>query len=99
MANKKKMEQTVAEGEQMCLIDVGPQNIKLMKPVARRYNTAQKRRIEALAEEVKEKKKMLELIKDAQLNPNDEGQIVFTVDGMTVKATPQDWKLTVKENE
>ena len=83
----------------MDLIDVGPENLKLMKPVARRYKVAQKRRLEALADEVKEKKKMLELIQGANLKVNDDGVILFTVDGMTVKATPQDWKISVKEIE
>lgn len=99
MAKKKKNPTAVKMGEQMDLIDVGPENLKKMKPVARRYKVAQKRRLEALAEAVKEKKKMLELIQDAGLNPNEDGVILFTVDGMTVKASPQDWKISVKESE
>lgn len=98
MARKKK-QTAVKVGEQMDLIDVGPENLKVMKPVARRYKAAQKRRLEAFADEVKEKKKMLDLIQDAKLKPNDDGVILFTVDGMTVKATPQDWKISVKEIE
>ena len=99
MAKKKKDSTAVKMGEQMDLIDVGPENLKAMRPVARRYKAAQKRRLEALADEVKEKKKMLSLIQNAKLKPNDEGMILFTVDGMTVKATPQDWKISVKEND
>ena len=100
MPKKKKNRTAVSNvGEQMDLIDVGPENLRLMKPVARRYKAAQKRRLEALADEVKEKKKMLELIQGANLKVNDDGVILFTVDGMTVKATPQDWKISVKEIE
>lgn len=97
MAKKKRTNTVAAKGEQMDLIDVGPENLKAMKPVARRYKAAQKRRIEALADEVKEKKRMLELIVGAKLKPDEDGVVLFTVDGMTVKATPQDWKLSVKE--
>ena len=58
MAKKKAAKQSALKGEQMDLIDIGPENAKAMKPIARRYNAAKKERIAASAQEVKLKGKL-----------------------------------------
>ena len=98
MARKKNQEQeTVTVGEQLELIDVGPANLKAIKPIARRYRNAMKRRVDALAEEVEAKQQILALIKDAKLSRLQDGTIRFKCDGMLITVTPRDELVKVKE--
>lgn len=90
-------EQAATLGEQMDLLDVGPENLELMKPVARRCKVAEKKRAKAVDEKKKAEAEIVELVKDAKLKPNAQGNIEFVVDGLRVKVKPHEWKVTVSE--
>jgi len=97
---KQEEEGTVTTGgEQLVLIDVGPENLRRITPIARRYRAAMKRRVQALAEEVEAKVKILELVKEAKLSRLQDGSIKFKCDGMTITVMPRDEKITVKEEK
>lgn len=83
--------------EQMDLIDVTPENQKDILATAKAYKKVQKRRIEALAEEKTLKTELLELIRQADLQPVD-GKISVNVDGYTITVTPRDELVRVKDN-
>lgn len=61
-------------GEQMPLIDVAPENLKKIIPVARQYRAAVKRRMAEGDAECKLKKKLRGLIEDADLKRDREGK-------------------------
>lgn len=99
MAEKTTNEQAVGKGEQMDLIDVGPANLKIMRPVAAKCKNAEKRRAKAAADKVEAHAAMVELVKKAKLKPNKEGLIDFVVDGLRVKVKPDQWTVTVTETQ
>lgn len=95
---KKKTKQTVRtvetlrKGEQMDLIDVGPANLKAMRPVAAKCKNAEKRRAKAADEKKAAHAEMAELAKEAKLKPNAKGFVEFVVDGLRVKVDRGRWK-------
>jgi len=91
MAKKKEQE------EQLDLINIQPENAKKILRAARAYKEAQKTRITALAEEVKEKGNVLTLVRSAKLTPLSDGTLKFTLDGVKISVKPRDELLTVKE--
>lgn len=100
MARKKNPNQDnaeVAPGEQLELIDVGPENLKAIKPIARKYRAAMQLRVDALAEEVDAKQKILAMVKQAKLSRLMDGSIRFKCDGMLITVTPRDELVKVKE--
>ena len=94
--NRKEKPVEEEEGEQLDLIDVAPENIKKIISVAKRYRTAQTRRIEALGQEVTEKQNLLTLIKQANLKQVD-GKIRFRADGLIITVTPRDELVKIKD--
>ena len=100
MTTKKKKPETVEKpekGEQLDLIDVAPENAKAIIRAARTYKKYQAVRLTALADEVKYKQKVLELIKAAKLKPLDGGKIKFEYDDVIITVTPQEMKLSIKD--
>jgi len=95
MARKK----TVKVDEQMDLIDVAPEDAKVIIEAARLYKKLQTTRLKALEREVDQKQKVKDLIRQAKLQPLDGGVIKFKHDGVTIEMTPRDEKLTIKEDE
>jgi hypothetical protein len=97
MAKKKNAESTV--GEQMDLIDVAPENMKKIKPLAKKYRAAVKRRMAVLDEEKELKDKLLDMVKAAHLSRLEDGTIKFRCDGMLITVTPRDELIRVKGEE
>lgn len=97
MAKKQTMEP--APGEQMDLIDVGPENLKQIKPIAKKYRQAVKERMAAGETEKDLKEQLLAMVKDANLKRLDDGTIRFKVDGMLITVTPRDELIRVKEDD
>lgn len=95
----KKEESKARKGEQLDLINVHPKNVKEIIREARLYKEYQAVRISALAKEVAQKKKVLELVSAAGLQRLSDGKIRFEYDGMLVTVAPQDDKITVKDKE
>lgn len=99
MGRKKKHELGGTSGEQLALIDVTPENLKAIKPIARRYRAAMQTRVDALKEEVEAKQQILALVKDAHLSRLEDGTIKFRCDGMVITVTPRDELVKVKEED
>ena len=97
---QKKTASKVGKGEQMDLIDVGPENLEAMRPVAARCKNAEKRRAKAAAEKNTAHAEMADLAKGAKLKPNADGLIVFVIDGLRVKVKADQWKtISVTETQ
>jgi hypothetical protein len=79
------------------LIDVQPENTKEIAKAARLYKEHQANRIAAFDKEVEAKQKLLQLVKEANLQPLEGGVIKFTCDGLTISVKPRDELITVKE--
>ena len=101
MAKKKasKRETKVESDEQLDLIDVAPENAKPIVAAARLYKKASSVRQAALADEVKYKHRIIELVKEAKLQPLEGGVIKFTYNGVTVSITPRDELVKVKDDK
>ncbi len=82
--------------EQGYLIDVHPENEKEILAKARAYRGAVIVRLEASKEEVELKSALLELVKDADLQPMADGKIKFSLDGLKITITPRDMLVQVK---
>lgn len=93
---KKKQDSELLPGEQLNLIDVAPENAKEILKVAKIYEAAKKERLKALAEEVKQKQKVLELIHEAKLQRMEDGKINVKCDRYTIVVTPTDEKIKIK---
>ena len=104
---KKSMNKTVdeteaaeeqsAKGEQLDLIEVGPENARVIIQHARLYKAAQRKRLQALEEETTEKQALLGLIRKANLKRLDNGNIKFSCDGFTITVEPHDELIKIKE--
>jgi len=80
------------------LIDIHPENSKAIIACARRYKKAQSIRLDSLAEEKKEKVKLLELIREADVKPLEDGKIKFRLDGLRISVTPRDELVQIRED-
>jgi len=105
MAAKQTKHRDVAKktppepGEQLDLIDVTPKNLKEIKPLAKKYKAAMKRRMVAGDQEKALKMEILNLVKVAKLRRLADGTIKFRCDGMFITITPRDELVKVKEDE
>lgn len=97
MANKNTAKKD--KGEQLDLIDVSPENAKPIIALARRYKKISAARQANLAEEVKLKKQIIDLVKAAKLQPLENGVIKFAYNGVTVSITPRDELVKVKDEK
>lgn len=88
-----------APGEQLDLIETQPENAKAIQRVARAYKRAQRERMSALDEEVKQKEKLLAAIKEAEIVPDTDGNFSFRVGKMKIKVKHRDELVQVKEEE
>lgn len=84
------------EGEQLDLIEVEPEEAKEIARIARAYKKAQKARVTALAEEIKQKEKLLAVVKEAKLQPGVDGMYTFKANGTIITVTPRDELVKVK---
>ena len=94
---QEEVEKTEA-GEQLQLIEVAPKNAKPIIEAGRLYKKAVKTRQKALAKEVELKEKIRQLAKEANIQRLANGEIKFKYDGVTIRITPQDEKVTVTED-
>lgn len=84
-------------GEQLDLIDVTPEELKPIIELAKKYKSAQGRRLDALAEEVDYKQRLLEMIKASGLSRDEDGKIRFSSGSFKITVTPRDDLISVKE--
>ena len=100
MGRRKSIEEEELEstaGDQMDLIDVSPETLAEIKPLAREYRKVVKQRVKIQAKETDLKQQILDLIKGANLARLPDGSIRFKCDGMTISVTPRDELVKVKE--
>ena len=97
MAQKTNNTKVSSKGEQLDLIDVGPENLKEIAPHARKYRKAVRQRIDALAIEVVEKEKIRQMAHAANLSRLPDGSLKFRCESMIITIAPRDEKVTVKE--
>jgi len=88
----------VPKGQQMPLIDVGPEHSKAIAQVARNYRALVSIRLKALAKEVSAKEELRDLIKKEHLKRLEDGKIRFKIDGLLIEVTPTDEKIKVTED-
>lgn len=93
----KSMQEEVEKGEQMKLIDVGPENLGAIVKEVRIYKKHQADRLASLKLETKQKEKIKALVKEAGLQHLPDGTIKFEADHSIVCLTPQDELITIKE--
>lgn len=96
--NVQASENESTAGEQLELIDVGPENLEKIGPHARKYKSAQKKRLTALDEEVKEKNIIKQLVHESGLKRLPDGSIRFRCEGMRIEVIPTDEKIKIKED-
>ena len=92
MSKKKK-------GEQMTLIDVGPENLKAIVKEVRLYKKHQSARLAALKKETELKEKIRALVKEAKLQRLSDGTIKFEADQAVICVAPQDDLITIKDKK
>ena len=102
MTKKNSMQKEVEKtekGEQMQLIDVGPENLKAIAAEVRIYKGHQKDRLAAGKKEFEQKEKIKKLVKETNLHRLQDGTIRFEADHAIVCLTPQDELITIKEKK
>lgn len=102
MTKKKSIQQEVENteaGEQMALIDVAPKRAKPIIAEAKIYKRLMLARKTAGDKETAQKAKVLSLVKEAKIQPLENGVIKFSYDGFTIKITPRDELVQVVEEE
>ena len=85
------------KGEQLTLIDVGPEHSKEILAAGKIYKKHQKARQAAAAKEADQKKLILELVEKAGLQRLAGGVIKFEIEGIPFKITPRDELVQVGE--
>ena len=102
MAKKNSMQKEIKKtekGEQMDLMDTGPENRQAIVDAVREYKKHQSDRIASLKKELKWKDKVKKLILESDLKPLKDGRIKFTFSKVTVEVTPRDELITIKEEK
>jgi hypothetical protein len=97
MGRKKQQDKDMEVGAQLELIEVGPENLQAIKPIAKRYKTALQVRVKALQQEIAAKQQILALVKEAKLSRLADGSIRFKCDGLLITVTPRDELVKVKD--
>lgn len=95
-AKKKKPEKKEA-GEQLQLIDVGPENLKEILASVKIYKGHQKIRLSSQKKEIAEKQHVHELVTAAKLQPLSDGVIRFECDGKIVEIVPRDEVIRIRD--
>lgn len=94
---KKKAKKKTPKGEQMALIEVGPENLEHIVKEVREYKKWQRTRLHALKKEVGLKEKIGALVEKAHLQRLKDGNIKFEADNAIICVKPQDDLITIKE--
>ena len=92
----KQQTEDLEVGEQIPLIDIEPENAKAIARAARAYKKAQKARMEALSEEIKQKEKLLAVVHQADIKANADGEYCFRAGDVTITVKPRDELVKVK---
>ena len=94
---KKSMEQTVEEGEQGYLMEVGPEGMEKIRPFVQKCAKQQAIRKAAWEKIVEAKNNIRELVCAEGLEYDANGKITFKCDGKEVEVTHKDDKVTVRD--
>ncbi len=97
MLKSKKKKNEVEVGEQIPLMDVGPENLKAIVKEVRIYKKHQHDRLASLKLEVESKGKIKAMVKEAELQRLKNGTIKFEADNAIICVAPQEDLITIKE--
>lgn len=97
MQEEVEKTETKESNEQLDLIDVQPENAKVIVSAARLYKKFQAARLAAGTKEADQKQKVLELMRAANLQPLEGGKLKFKYENVTVSVTPRDELIEIKE--
>lgn len=95
-ATEDEVEGAVA-GNQMDLIDVGPENLKEIEPHVKKLDAARTQRIKLTRVEHDEEEKIKKLVHKSGLKRLDDGNIKFMCCGKEVWVIPTDEKVKLKK--
>jgi hypothetical protein len=84
---------------QLELIDVGPKNLKVIAPHARKYREIVKERLELQKVEADEKEIIRDLISKSGLKHLPNGHITFECEGLIIDVEPRDEVIHVNEKK
>lgn len=87
------------EGEQMDLMDVGPENQEEIVRWAQAHKHAMRERMKWGKQESEAKQKVLDLIKQANLTKLEDGKIKVRCGHYTVTVIPRDAKVTIRDDD
>lgn len=85
--------------EQLDLFDYQPEKAKVIAKVAHEYKAIVIVGRKTLAEEIRLKNKIKELVKEAKLKPLPNGVIKFVCDGIPISITPRDEVIRIGEKK
>lgn len=89
----------MAKGQKK-LFDGNPENVKPLIKKARQWRGDISKRLAIQIEEATEKDELRELVKESGLRPLEDGNILFTHEGVTIKVEPDiPGKITVTIDE
>ena len=100
MSKKNSMQEEVEKtekGEQINLIDIGPENGQAIIEAVRIYKGHQHDRLASLKLELKAKEKVKRLVKEAGLQHLPDGTIKFTYEKVAICIKPRDELITITE--
>ena len=81
--------------KQLDLIDVGPKNLKKIKPHVQAYRAAVEEYSQLGQQVNQEKQAILDLVSKAELKPLANGNIEFTCDNVLIKIVPTELKIKI----
>ncbi|MFM9966743.1 MAG: hypothetical protein ACKV2Q_36685 [Planctomycetaceae bacterium] len=85
------------KAEQLQLIDVEPENAKVLRRIAKKYLAAEAERKEWLAECNKQKSLLVTAIHDAGIHADGDGSFKIDLGAFTLRVVPNDISIKIKQ--
>jgi hypothetical protein len=84
-------------GEQLDLINVSPENMEKILPIAKAFRKVVKDRVRLTNKEIELRNELEQAVDEAKLQPLPDGKIKFKIDGLIITIEPTGRKVSVKE--
>lgn len=92
------MEKQKVDTETGELIDVTPENCKEILSLAKQLQKIQAKRKSLSDDEKVTRHKLIEAVRDAGLQPMENGVFILKINGMTIMVTPKEENVKIQEN-